>query len=168
MEANFHIRLATTEDLPRVLALDRATESTPHWPAAEYMAALQAYRCLFVAERQTTPHLAGFAAGRITVIGTGGATADSAELESVAVAAASRRKGVGRALCRAVIDWAIRHGAPAIDLEVRSRGEGPIALYRQLGFVVVGRRVNYYRDPPDDALLMRLEPGTGGPPGASV
>jgi ribosomal-protein-alanine N-acetyltransferase len=163
MEANFQIRLATADDIPRVVALDRATESTPHWPVAEYIAALQPHRCLFVAETispQATPHLVGFAVGRITVVPTEGAAADGAELESVAVSIPSRRAGIGRVLCRAVIDWAIRHRAPAIDLEVRSRGDGPIALYRKLGFAAVGRRSNYYRDPPDDALLMRLEPGT--------
>jgi ribosomal-protein-alanine N-acetyltransferase len=33
------------------------------------------------------------------------------------------------------------------------------ALYAGLGFVVAGRRVGYYREPVEDALLMRLELG---------
>jgi ribosomal-protein-alanine N-acetyltransferase len=154
MNANFRIRAAASADIERIVALDRATELLPHWPVAAYVAALEpatgsfappgTHRCLFVASvtRIQTPH----------------ATQLLAELESVAVAIASRRSGIGRALCLAVIDWAHQHGATAIELEVRSRSEGAIALYRQLGFAALGRRASYYRDPPDDAILMRLDP----------
>jgi ribosomal-protein-alanine N-acetyltransferase len=172
MEAKLHIRPAVAGEVASIVALDRATEFLPHWPAAEYEASLKPptrnfaapgiHRCLFVAESLAAgavSELAGFAVGKVTAIGTPDATEILAELESVAVAAGLRRAGVGRALCRAVIDWSIQCGATAIDLEVRRRGEGPIALYRQLGFVAIGLRAKYYRHPVDDALLMRLEPG---------
>ncbi len=71
--------------------------------------------------------------------------------------AAARRVGVGRALCEAVIDWCRGQGAAAMELEVRAGGGGAIALYAGLGFVAVGQRQGYYREPVEDALLMRLE-----------
>ena len=46
-----------------------------------------------------------------------------------------------------------------MELEVRAGSVGAIALYEGLGFVVVGRRRGYYREPVEDALLMRLELG---------
>jgi ribosomal-protein-alanine N-acetyltransferase len=166
MNAHFRIRPAASADIERIVALDRATELLPHWPVAAYVAALEpatgsfappgTHRCLFVAE--TARELAGFAVASVTRIQTPDATQLLAELESVAVAIASRRSGIGRALCLAVIDWAHQHGATAIELEVRSRSEGAIALYRQLGFAALGRRASYYRDPLDDAILMRLDP----------
>jgi [ribosomal protein S18]-alanine N-acetyltransferase len=48
-----------------------------------------------------------------------------------------------------------------LDLEVREGNEGAIALYRGLGFGVVGRRRGYYREPVEDAVLMQMEFGPG-------
>jgi [ribosomal protein S18]-alanine N-acetyltransferase len=80
-----------------------------------------------------------------------------AELESVAVAPAARREGVGKALCEEVFAWCKREGAKEISLEVRSQNAAAIALYRSLGFEAAGVRRGYYRDPEDDAILMQRE-----------
>jgi ribosomal-protein-alanine N-acetyltransferase len=93
--------------------------------------------------------LLGFAVGVVT--------GDSAELESVAVRGDTRRRGVGRALCDAVAEWCRSQGATALELEVRAASAGVMALYEGLGFVSVGRRRGYYREPVDDAVLMRLK-----------
>ena len=95
----------------------------------------------------------GFAVGKVAGSGSNGV----AELESVAVSLAARRGGVGRALCEAVVDWCRWQGAMRMELEVRAGSEEAIALYGGLGFVVVGRRRGYYREPAEDALLMKLE-----------
>ncbi len=108
-------------------------------------------RCLFVAESERG--LVGFAVGK--VIGMG--LESSSELESVAVSSDARRTGVGRSLCAAVIEWCRTQGAAEIELEVRAASAGAIALYLGLGFVVEGGRPEYYREPTDDAVLMRLK-----------
>jgi ribosomal-protein-alanine N-acetyltransferase len=148
----FCVRAGRTEDLAGVIALERATAEAPHWAEAEYVAVVsggEAYvrRCLFVAEAEDG--LIGVAVGRVVE--------EVAELESVAVDAAKRRGGVGRALCEAVIGWCRQQGAAAVELEVRSASEGAIGLYRGLGFAPMGRRRGYYSDPVDDAVLMRLD-----------
>jgi [ribosomal protein S18]-alanine N-acetyltransferase len=107
-------------------------------------------RCFFVAEMDE--RLVGFSVGKMI-----GAIGGVGELESVAVDAETRRLGVGRRLCAAVISWCRELGAEGVELEVRSGSEGAIALYRELGFVAVGRRGGYYREPAEDALLMQLE-----------
>lgn len=150
------IRAGLIGDLVDVVALERSLVEAPHWAEAEYVAIVQGggefvRRCLFVAEAEGT--LIGFAVGKI-VDGI-------AELESVAVSLQSRRGGVGRALCEAVVGWGKEHGAAAIELEVRAGSEGPIALYQGLGFVAVGLRPRYYSYPVDDAVLMRLELAVG-------
>jgi ribosomal protein S18 acetylase RimI-like enzyme len=80
-----------------------------------------------------------------------------AELESVVVSDSYRRTGIGGALCRAVFDWARSQGATELVLEVRAASSAAIALYAALGFTLAARRPRYYRDPADDALLMRLQ-----------
>ena len=79
------------------------------------------------------------------------------ELESIVVAASARRAGIGSALCGVVLDWCRRQGATEVMLEVRSASAAAIALYAGLGFAQAGRRPGYYRDPEDDALILRVQ-----------
>ena len=165
MKTAYRIRPAAASDIEDIVALDRSIQNVPHWGSADYLGALASEgggpgtsrlktaglrRCLFVALREE--RLAGFAVGRVTVIEQD----VLAELESVGVADSARRAGIGRALCEAVIAWVREEGADELDLEVRSASDGAIALYRGLGFATFGMRAKYYRDPPDDAVLMRL------------
>jgi ribosomal-protein-alanine N-acetyltransferase len=157
--AGLRVRVARTADLAGVVEMERSIAEAPHWAEAEYAAIVSAdsgvdgsfSRCLMVAEAEG--RMLGFAVGK--EVGSGSNCV--AELESVAVSLAARREGVGRALCEVVIDWCRERGAGAMELEVRAGSEGAIALYGGLGFVVVGRRRGYYREPAEDALLMKLE-----------
>lgn len=154
MSVGVRIRGATLEDLGAVVALERSVAEAPHWSEREYGAMVEnaagegVRRCLLVAE--SGGELVGFAVGRAI-----GRDEVLGELESVAVTARARRAGAGRALCAAVIAWCRGQGADAVELEVRSENAGAMALYENLGFVRVGIRKGYYREPVDDALLMR-------------
>jgi [ribosomal protein S18]-alanine N-acetyltransferase len=133
----------------------------PHWAEAEYAGMLREdggamRRRLLVAEGQDG--LVGFAVGKMVGVGPGSV----AELESVAVRAEARRIGVAMALCAAVVAWCRELGAGTLELEVREGNEAAIGLYSGLGFVVVGRRRGYYREPVEDAVLMRMELGDSG------
>lgn len=152
--AKFRIRTAIADDLVAVIGLERAAVEAPHWAVTDYEEIVTVQsggirRCLLIAET-LSDGIIGFAVGK--VIGLG----DIAELESVAVDAAARRGGVGRALCQAVAEWCCIEGAEELELEVRAASAGAIALYAGLGFVVEGRRTAYYQTPMDDALLMRM------------
>jgi ribosomal-protein-alanine N-acetyltransferase len=85
--------------------------------------------------------------------------ADEAELLTIAVRPAERRRGAGRRLLTAVIDHAREAGARVLFLEVGADNPPARALYEANGFRVVGTRTAYYRrgdGPPADALIMRL------------
>jgi [ribosomal protein S18]-alanine N-acetyltransferase len=85
--------------------------------------------------------------------------ADEAELLTIAVRPAERRRGAGRQLLTAVIGHAREAGARALFLEVGADNPPARALYEAMGFRVVGTRTAYYRrggGPPADALIMRL------------
>jgi ribosomal-protein-alanine N-acetyltransferase len=159
--AGLRVRIAGAADLAGVVALERSIAEAPHWAEADYAAIVNVgrdvdeavRRCLFLAEAEG--RLLGFAVGKVIGWGTGGV----AELESVAVDLAVRRGGVGRALCGAVVEWCRGQGAVALELEVRAGSRGAIALYAGLGFTAAGRRGWYYREPAEDAVLMRLELG---------
>jgi ribosomal-protein-alanine N-acetyltransferase len=85
--------------------------------------------------------------------------AGEAEVLTLAVAPAARRRGVARGLLDAALARAIAAGAERAFLEVAEDNEGAIALYRGAGFTGVGRRPGYYVRGPGssvDALVLSL------------
>ena len=80
---------------------------------------------------------------------------DEGTLERIAVAPQFRRHGAAEALLRRFLDDG-RGKLAFLTLEVRAGNAPAIGLYEQLGFEVVGRRRNYYREEGEDALLMTV------------
>jgi ribosomal protein S18 acetylase RimI-like enzyme len=64
---------------------------------------------------------------------------------ALAVARDWRGRGVGTALFAAAIAWARAHGCHKLSLSVFAHNTAAIGLYRKLGFVEEGRRVEHYR-----------------------
>lgn len=84
--------------------------------------------------------------------------ADERELLSLGVLAEHRRAGVGRQLVRSIIAESVHRGATRLFLEVAEDNDAAQRLYRDLGFVAVGRRPGYYRrrsGPAVAALTLR-------------
>ena len=79
---------------------------------------------------------------------------NEAEILTLAVAPAARRKGLARALVRSAAAHAAHRGALSLFLEVGVRNDAAQALYRGLGFMPVGRRKAYYAN--EDADILRL------------
>ena len=79
------------------------------------------------------------------------------DMMNVAVAPEARRRGVGEALIRRLMEMLRERKCECLTLEVRASNAGAIALYEKLGFTEVGRRKNYYRNPREDALILRVE-----------
>lgn len=80
-----------------------------------------------------------------------------ADMMNIAVDPDYRRLGIGRRLVEELEARLKENKVTCLTLEVRTSNEGAIALYDQLGFVSVGRRPNYYRNPKEDALILRKE-----------
>ncbi len=82
---------------------------------------------------------------------------DGSDMMNIAVAPAFRRQGIAKKLIEFLIIGLQERGSHSLTLEVRDSNEPAISLYRQLGFIQVGRRPNYYRNPKEDALILRKE-----------
>lgn len=82
---------------------------------------------------------------------------DEADMMNVAVDPAARRRGIALRLVQALVQALAAKQVRALTLEVRAGNEPAKALYEQLGFLQVGRRPNYYRNPKEDALILRKE-----------
>ena len=77
------------------------------------------------------------------------------DMMNVAVAPEHRRRGVGEALVSALAEVLKEQGNESLALEVRASNMPAIALYEKLGFAQVGRRPGYYRNPREDALILK-------------
>ena len=78
------------------------------------------------------------------------------QVNKIAVDAAQRGRGFGRLLMRRLLELAAQAHCRRVTLEVRPGNAVARALYADLGFVEVGRRVDYY-GPGEAAILMRLD-----------
>ena len=82
---------------------------------------------------------------------------DESDVMNVAVHPDFRRRGIAEALVNALVAELKAMGSHCLTLEVRASNGPAIALYEKLDFHEIGRRKNYYRNPKEDALILRKE-----------
>ena len=94
-----------------------------------------------------------------TVIGYVGSQTvlEQSDMMNLAVLPEHRRKGVATTLVTTLISYLRQKGASNLTLEVRSSNQSAIALYHKLGFSQIGLRPGYYRNPREDACILRKE-----------
>jgi ribosomal-protein-alanine N-acetyltransferase len=88
------------------------------------------------------------------------AAGGEAEVLTLAVMPAARRRGIGTNLMRAAAHQAHQMGAEAMFLEVGEANEAAKALYARLGFAEVARRRGYYSDKnggKGDAIILSVK-----------
>jgi ribosomal-protein-alanine N-acetyltransferase len=127
-------------DIAAVHEIERLSFATP-WPAYAFEQEL------------TSNRLARYG---VTVVGFGGLwlMVDEAHITTFGVHPEYRRMGVGRRMLVALLDLAVELRAARVTLEVRASNEAAQRLYGELGFEIAGRRVAYYSDDGEDALVM--------------
>ena len=80
-----------------------------------------------------------------------------ADMMNIAVSIHYRRMGIAQKLVERLVSALESKGARSLTLEVRASNEPAKALYGKLDFRQVGCRPNYYRNPKEDALILRKE-----------
>ena len=82
---------------------------------------------------------------------------DETDMMNVAVTADYRRQGLGEKLVLALEEELKAMGSQCLTLEVRDSNTPARALYEKLGFQQIGLRKNYYRNPREDAHILRKD-----------
>ena len=80
---------------------------------------------------------------------------DETDVMNVAVHPNFRRRGIAESLIGYLSEALKKRGSHALMLEVRASNAPAIRLYEKMGFHQVGCRKNYYRNPKEDALILR-------------
>ncbi len=133
---------AARRDETSALAALHAAAFDPSWPVAEIdeLLASPGAFALIVED-------AGFILCR--------AIAGEAEILTLAVTPAARRRGTGRALVEAAAGLAEGLEADALFLEVAHDNLAALALYESAGFSRVGLRKGYYASGADAVVMRR-------------
>ena len=144
------IRPMQLSDLAQVQAIDRRSFSMP-WPASAYEYELNEnpYSLLWVAE--ISPEEGESIVVGIIVVWL---ILDEAHIASIAVHLDYRAQGIAQQLLISALRGAIQKGSQIATLEVRAQNQIAQRLYKRFKFEVIGRRVRYYRDNNEDALIM--------------
>ena len=82
---------------------------------------------------------------------------DEADMMNIAVHPDFRRRGIAQSLVEGLVANLAEKNVRCLTLEVRASNAPAISLYEKLSFAQVGRRPNYYRNPREDALILRKE-----------
>ncbi len=82
---------------------------------------------------------------------------DESDMMNSAISPDHRRKGYAQALVENLIAALAQRGSRCLTLEVRTSNTPAISLYTSLGFEQVGLPKHYYRNPKEDALILRKE-----------
>jgi ribosomal-protein-alanine N-acetyltransferase len=146
MDARYRIRPAALADAAALVAIERRCFSDP-WSEAAFGEALSSERT-FGLVADGGRGLAGYLIGR--------EAAGIGEILNLAVAPEFRRRGIGGALLEEGLVAFRRSHASEVFLEVRESNHSALALYLARGFRPVGQRAAYYRNPREDALVLRL------------
>ncbi len=143
---SFEIKRLSEENAAAVAEIEKLCFSHP-WSEATVCSEIKSgFSDFFGAFEEEK--LAGYIGGR-TIAG-------ETEIFNVAVSPEFRRKGIAKALIGKFIETVREKETQVIFLEVRTSNLFAISLYEKSGFVFCGIRKDYYTDPKENALLMRL------------
>ena len=134
-------------DIPDLAQVELELFAGDAWSAQSWWAELAARPRRDYVVAVADGQLAGYAG--LDLVG------ETADVMTVAVAAAYQGQGLGTRLLEWVTHRARESGAEALLLEVRADNAQALALYRRHGFVELSRRPRYYQPGDVDALVLR-------------
>ena len=148
----------TRGDLRQVVALERAAFGSEAWPSYAFKHLLAAFSrarpargAMWVALDPQNDEIVGYAGIEISTLD------GEMDIINIAVAAAHRRRGVGRLLIEWIVRQCRRRGIPLLWLRVRASNRGAQRFYQRMGFRVRGRFQGYYVDPDEPAVIMAMD-----------
>lgn len=142
------IRRLHKEHLAGILEIEQLSFASP-WSKEAYLRELT--------ENQLAYYYGCFMDERLLAFAGFWLIVDEGHIANVAVHPDARGQGMGELLVRSIITACQAMGGKSMTLEVRESNMAARNLYRKLGFHKAGRRVQYYTDNQEDALIMWLE-----------
>lgn len=143
------IKLMDKEDLDEVLKIEQKAYGEHHWSKDSFYGELSNDLAHYYSAFDKAGKLVGYA-GSWRVL-------DEAHITTLAVNPGLKRKKIGEALLKRIIDDSYENEVKYITLEVRVSNTSAISLYEKYGFKSLGTRKGYYQNNNEDALIMWTE-----------
>lgn len=153
-KSEIEIRSAVKEDLQAIIEIENKSFSDP-WTDAMFVSHFSSNSGITLVAVS-----GGNVCGYINAYVIDGNVADldgECEIANVAVDPTYRRKYVADRLIESLFSLARDRFCSKFFLEVRETNIPAQKLYEKNGFMVYGRRKNYYNSPREDAILMMRE-----------
>lgn len=141
------VRRMQQEDVEGVMMIENVVCEFPWTPGIFSDCIKVGYGCWVVSENN---QVLGY--GLLSV------SANEGHILNLCIAPEQQRKGLGKRMMLHLIKESKRLASDSVYLEVRVSNHGAIELYKQLGFVQIGERKDYYpaADGREDALVLSL------------
>lgn len=133
-------------NIPAALEIERLVFHVQPWSEAQFWSELAADNRYFIAALEDD-RLVGYADLYLN--------APEAEIQTIAVHPDAQGKGIGTELLTSMFAAAMAAACTRILLETRADNAPAISLYERHGFVMNGRRPNYYALGVDAVLMER-------------
>lgn len=133
-------------NIPAALGIERLVFHVQPWTEAQFWSELAADNRYFIAALEDD-RLVGYADLYLNP--------PEAEIQTIAVHPEAQGGGIGTELLTSMFAAAIAGGCSRILLETRADNAPAISLYEKHGFVLNGRRPNYYALGVDAVLMER-------------
>ncbi|WP_347754463.1 ribosomal protein S18-alanine N-acetyltransferase [Agrococcus sp. ProA11] len=154
-DATHTIRTAGAADLDAIMAIEQAAFGASAWERETMRAEIASDWGRYILAEDADGAALGYAGLR--AVGVEG------DVQTIAVDAAARGRGIGRALLLELLAEAERRGVRELFLEVRADNPVARSLYASVGFSDIGLRQRYYQPEDVDAVVMkRVAAGIGG------
>lgn len=134
-------------DLEEVMLIERRSFGAP-WEESTFRGLMRRPSATLIAA-ELDDRVVGFAVQWFA--------ADEGELGDLAVLPELRGYGIGSELLDRCIREAVDRKVRFLYLEVREGNPAAQRLYERSGFKIVGVRKDYYQEPTEDAIVMRLD-----------
>ena len=145
------IRRMESADIPNVQAIAQEYLGEEAWSQAGFQADVDNPLAIPLAAFRNA-ELVGFLCAQVVC--------DEGTLLLLAIRADCRKQGIAAALLAAMRDMG--QTASSFALEVRASNLPAISFYEKQGFLLMGRRKNFYSHPAEDALIYVLNTGKEG------
>ena len=151
MENIFKIKIKRMErsDIDSVIRIEEKSYGNHHWSKDSFMNELSNELARYYSAYDENDNLVAYCGCWIIL--------EEAHITNIAVLPEYRRKNIGEALLKRVIDECYKNMVKFITLEVRVSNNPAIKLYEKYGFKSLGSRKGYYQDNNEDALIMWTE-----------
>ena len=159
MDGPCRLRPASLADVPAIARLELRAFSDA-WTEAQLVDSLSQSGAVGLVAQEDDDIVVGHLIGRTVV--------DEGEILTLAVAPERRRRGIAARLLTEALAIMAGRGVGRVWLAVRASNDAAQALYQEHGFAPAGRRRGYYREPVEDALVLRRELSPSASPGPSL